>query len=48
MIPYGKQQVTQQDIDAVVETLKSDYLTQGPKVEEFEAKLSAYVNADFA
>ena len=35
-IPYGKQDVTQEDIDAVVETLKSDFLTQGPKVQEFE------------
>ena len=33
---YGKQNITQDDIDAVVETLKSPYLTCGPKVKEFE------------
>ena len=36
IIPYGKQNITQEDINAVVEVLKSDYLTQGPKIEEFE------------
>lgn len=35
-IPYGRQNITQKDIDAVVNVLKSDYLTQGPKVPEFE------------
>ena len=35
-IPYGKQNITQADIDAVVEVLKADYLTQGPKIKEFE------------
>ncbi len=48
MIPYGRQQITQQDINAVVETLKSDFLTQGPKVEEFEDKLCEYVNAEYS
>ena len=37
-IPYGRQNIDQNDIDAVVSTLKSDYLTQGPKVKEFESK----------
>lgn len=37
-IPYGKQDIQKSDIDAVVETLKSDFLTQGPKVKEFEEK----------
>ena len=36
MIPYGRQDITQDDIDAVVEVLRSDWLTQGPKVPEFE------------
>lgn len=36
MIPYGRQDINQQDIDAVVEVLKSDFLTQGPKVPAFE------------
>ncbi len=41
-IPYGKQWLDQQDIDTVVETLKSDYLTTGPKVKEFEDALRSY------
>ncbi len=48
MIPYGKQDIDQADIDAVVEVLTSDYLTQGPKVPEFEAKLARYVGAKHA
>lgn len=47
-IPYGKQDITQADIDAVVEALKSDFLTQGPKIKEFEDKFAAYVNAKHA
>jgi dTDP-4-amino-4,6-dideoxygalactose transaminase len=47
-IPYGKQKVTQADIDAVVEVLKSDYLTQGPKVQEFEEAFAKYVGAKYA
>ena len=35
-IPYGRQQITPEDIAAVVETMQSDFLTQGPKVAEFE------------
>lgn len=45
MIPYGKQDITQHDIDAVVEVLRSDFLTQGPQVPKFEAKLVAYCGA---
>ena len=37
-IPYGRHEITQEDIDSVVETLKSDFLTQGPKIAEFENK----------
>jgi UDP-4-amino-4,6-dideoxy-N-acetyl-beta-L-altrosamine transaminase len=47
-IPYGKQSINQDDIDAVISTLKSDYLTQGPKVKEFEEKFSAYTGAKYA
>lgn len=36
MIPYGRQNISQADIDAVVETLRSDWLTQGPAIERFE------------
>lgn len=48
VIPYGKQNITQADIDAVVEVLKSDYLTQGPKVKEFEEAFANYVGAKYA
>ena len=48
MIPYGRQDITAADIDAVVAVLKSDYLTQGPAVPEFERKVSAHVGAKHA
>lgn len=48
MIPYGKQTVDQQDIDAVTAVLKSDWLTQGPKIAEFEAALADYCGAKYA
>jgi len=47
MIPYGKQDISQADIDAVVEVLKSDFLTQGPQVPLFEEKVANYCGADF-
>ncbi|WP_242918157.1 UDP-4-amino-4,6-dideoxy-N-acetyl-beta-L-altrosamine transaminase [Pontibacter liquoris] len=47
-IPYGRQHITQDDIDAVVETLQSDYLTQGPKVEAFEQAFAHYIGAKYA
>jgi len=47
-IPYGRQNITQADIDAVVNTLKSDFLTQGPKVGEFEQAFANYVGAKYA
>ena len=46
-IPYGKQLLEQEDIDAVVEVLNSDYLTTGPKVQEFEKALSDYCDARY-
>lgn len=48
MIPYGKQDISQADIDAVVAVLASDYLTQGPKVPEFEQAIARKVGAKFA
>jgi len=48
MIPYGKQDISQADIDAVLEVLQSDFLTQGPKVPEFEAKVATHVGARHA
>lgn len=47
-IPYGKQEITQQDIDAVVDVLNSDFLTQGPQVPRFEAALKDKTGAQFA
>lgn len=46
-IPYGRQQLDQSDIDAVVETLHSDYLTTGPKVKAFEEALASYCNVKY-
>ncbi|MCK4441932.1 MAG: aminotransferase class I/II-fold pyridoxal phosphate-dependent enzyme, partial [Sulfurovaceae bacterium] len=46
-IPYGKQSIDQDDIDAVVEVLKSDYLTTGPKVKEFEDAIANYCGAKY-
>ncbi len=48
MIPYGRQDISQADIDAVVEVLRSDWLTQGPAVPRFEEKLAAAVGAPHA
>ena len=48
MIPYGKQEITQQDIDAVVDVLKSDFLTQGPQVPLFEKSIINAVSAEYA
>lgn len=47
-IPYGRQQIDQDDINAVIETLQSDFLTQGPKIEEFEKAFAQYVDAKYA
>ncbi|MDD4990296.1 MAG: UDP-4-amino-4,6-dideoxy-N-acetyl-beta-L-altrosamine transaminase [Candidatus Pacebacteria bacterium] len=48
IIPYGKQWLDNDDIEAVVEVLKSDWLTQGPKVEEFEKAVANYCNVKYA
>lgn len=48
MIPYGKQDISQQDIDRVVEVLNSDFLTQGPQVSAFENALAEYTGANYA
>lgn len=46
MISYGRQSIDQEDINAVVETLKSDLLTTGPKVDEFERRVADYVGVN--
>lgn len=48
MIPYGKQHIDQQDINAVVDVLKSDFITQGPAVSLFENAIAEYVGAKHA
>ena len=48
MIPYGRQDISQQDIDAVVEVLRSDFLTQGPKVPAFEQSIIDACGAQYA
>ncbi len=47
-IPYGKQFIDERDIEAVVRVLKSDFITQGPTIEEFERRLAEYCGARFA
>lgn len=47
-IPYGRQHVTEEDIQAVIDVLHSDFLTQGPKIAEFENAFSEYVGAKYA
>src|SRR5690606_30300160 len=48
LIPYGCQNITEEDIQAVIDTLKSDYLTQGPKIAEFEKAFASYANSTYA
>ncbi|MFT4529631.1 MAG: UDP-4-amino-4,6-dideoxy-N-acetyl-beta-L-altrosamine transaminase [Thalassolituus oleivorans] len=48
MIPYGKQDITQGDIDAVIEVLGSDFLTQGPVIPRFEDAVKTSVGAGFS
>lgn len=47
-IPYGRQHITDEDIQAVIEALESDYLTQGPRVSEFEDAFAHYVGSKYA
>ena len=48
MIPYGRQDITQADIDSVTTVLQSDFLTQGPQVPKFEKEVSRYCGAKYA
>ncbi len=47
-IPYGRQSLNEEDIQAVVDVLRSDYLTTGPRVSEFEKRVAEYVGAKYA
>lgn len=48
VIPYGRQHITQKDLDAVVRVLQSDYLTQGPEIAAFEQAFAHYVGSRYA
>ena len=48
MIPYGKQEISESDIEAVVSVLKSDFITQGPQVPLFEKTISEYCQVEYA
>src|SRR6476659_3484026 len=48
LLPYGRQSITEQDIQAVVDVLRSDWLTTGPKVTEFEEAFAARVGSKYA
>ena len=47
-IPYGRQHITEEDIQAVNDVLRSDYLTQGPKIAEFEKAFAEYEGSEYA
>jgi dTDP-4-amino-4,6-dideoxygalactose transaminase len=47
-IPYGKQNITKEDIEVVIAALQSDYLTQGPRIKEFEDHFANYVGSKYA
>jgi UDP-4-amino-4,6-dideoxy-N-acetyl-beta-L-altrosamine transaminase len=47
-IPYGRQEITEEDILAVTEALKADFLTQGPRIAAFEKEFAEYVDANYA
>ena len=48
MIPYGKQNITEEDIQAVAKALTGDFLTQGPKILEFEKLFANYIGSKYA
>jgi len=48
ILPYGQQWIDDEDIASVIEVLKSDWITQGPKVDEFESKVAEYCGAKYA
>jgi len=48
VIPYGRQNITAEDVEAVVDVLKSDFLTQGPQIEAFELAFAKYIGCNYA
>ena len=47
-IPYGKQHISEEDVAEVIKALKSDFITQGPKISEFEQAFASYIGSDYA
>lgn len=47
-IPYGRQHITEEDINAVIKSLQSDFLTQGPTIEAFESNFATYIGCKYA
>lgn len=48
VIPYGRQHITKEDLEVIAETMQSNYLTQGPKIEEFEDTFAKYIGSKYA
>ena len=48
IIPYGRQNITTEDIEAVTEALQADFLTQGPRIDAFEKAFATYIGSDYA
>jgi len=48
IIPYGRQNITEEDIKAVISALKSDFITQGPIIKEFEEAFASYIGSRYA
>jgi len=48
IIPYGRQNITQEDLDAVNDALRSDFITQGPYVKKFEEAFPEYIGSEYA
>ena len=48
VIPYGRQDISEKDVQTVVDILRSDYITQGPMIQKFERKVADYCNAKYA
>ena len=48
LLPYGRQSIDENDIQAVVDTLRSDWLTTGPRIAEFEEAFAAWIGVKYA
>ena len=48
MIPYGRQYITEEDVEEVIKALRSDFMTQGPAIKTFEENFAKYIGAKYA